>query len=439
MNNEILVYAQQLTPRVKYAVEVLLRDLLSLQVSFTSDKESFIEFHGSKISYSYQPVCEALNFVPHGLLFERGIEQFDVHVFETDLGKGMFKVNESPFEFDVFSATFYLVTRYEEYLPHVKDKHGRFSAKHSIAYKNDFLIQPIVNQWAQVLQKILEQNIPSLNLSPSPKKFSVNPTIDVDSAFAFKHKGLVRTIAGCAKDVFSGEFNALKHRVSAILGKVSDPFDVFDQLIKYQNQYGWRFTYFFLVGDYDKNDKNISITSRKFQSVIKHVNDYSSVGLHPSFASNENKAKLVNEVNRLSGVLHYPVKSSRQHFLKLHLPATYRNLLELGITDDYSMGYPEESGFRASICSPFYFYDLELEVETNLLVHPFCFMEATYKYYHPKNPQEMTNKAVQFAKTVQQVNGEFCFVWHSDSISGEEPWKGWEGALEKTLFALNRL
>ena len=97
MNNEILVYAQQLTPRVKYAVEVLLRDLLSLQVSFTSDKESFIEFHGSKISYSYQPVCEALNFVPHGLLFERGIEQFDVHVFETDLGKGMFKVNESPF------------------------------------------------------------------------------------------------------------------------------------------------------------------------------------------------------------------------------------------------------------------------------------------------------------------------------------------------------
>ena len=39
-------------------------------------------------------------------------------------------------------------------------------------------------------------------------------------------------------------------------------------------------------------------------------------------------------------------------------------------------------GFRASICTPFYFYDLRIEELSNKLkVHPFSVMDATFKYY----------------------------------------------------------
>ena len=163
-------------------------------------------------------------------------------------------------------------------------------------------------------------------------EFRITPTIDVDSAFAYKEKGLVRTIAGVAKDLIQRDFSNLKNRSATLIGNKRDPFDVFDRLISIQKKFHTQFVYFFLVGDYDKNDKSVSITSRKFQSVIKHVNDYSKVGLHPSFASNDDIDKLATERNRLSKVLHYPVVYSRQHFLKLHLPETYRNLMDLEMT-----------------------------------------------------------------------------------------------------------
>ena len=437
MNLDILVYSQQLTPRVKYSLNLILRDILKLAVSFTDIESEFEEYNGPKFSYSYRPTGNALNFVPYGLLFERGIEQFEVPVFATDKGIGLFRVNDSQFPFDLFSATFYLATRYEEYLPHVKDKHGRFSAKHSLAYNADFLGLPVINIWAFELKEILEKKFESLRFKKL--NFQIVPTIDVDSAFAYKEKGIVRTVVGISKDIIQTDFVNLKKRLSTLIGNSEDPFEVFDQLIAIQRKFEMKFVYFFLVGDYDKNDKSVSITSRKFQAVIKHVNDYSFVGLHPSFASNDNSEKLAIELTRLSKVLHYPVKYSRQHFLKLHLPDTYRNLMDLEITDDFSMGYPDHSGFRASICTPYYFYDLELEIETNLLLHPFCFMEATYKYYHPAEPESILVEALKLAKEVRKVDGEFCFVWHSDSLSQLDPWQGWQNLLSDLLQSVKEL
>ncbi len=437
MNSDILVYSHQLTPRVKYAFQLVLRDILKLTISFTDIEIEFEEYDGPKLSYAYQSLKEGLNFVSHGLLFERGIEQFDVPVFKTDTGIGLFRVNDSHFEFDLFAATFYLATRYEEYLPHVKDKHGRFSAKHSLAFNAGFLGLPIINTWALELKELLESKFESIQIQKS--NFQILPTIDVDSAFAYKEKGIVRTSAGIAKDLIQIDFLNLKKRLNTLIGNSEDPFEVFDRLIAIQQKFELKFVYFFLVGDYDKNDKSVSITSRKFQSVIKHVNDYSFVGLHPSFASNDNSEKLAIELTRLSKVLHYPVKYSRQHFLKLHLPETYRNLVDLEITDDFSMGYPDHSGFRASICTPYYFYDLELEIETNLLVHPFCFMEATFKYYHPSEPESVLEEALKLAKEVRKVNGEFCFVWHSDSLSEMDPWQGWQNLLPDLLKSVKEL
>ena len=63
------------------------------------------------------------------------------------------------------------------------------------------------------------------------------------------------------------------------------------------------------------------------------------------------------------------------------MPETYRNLIEFDITDDYTMGYAAQPGFRASTCSSFNFYDLDREQETKLRVHPFCIMDASLRHY----------------------------------------------------------
>jgi len=166
-----------------------------------------------------------------------------------------------------------------------------------------------------------------------------------------------------------------------IFNKTSDPYDTYGYQMEIHKQYSISPIYFFLLGDYGLNDKNIPFKNKTFQSLIKYISDYCEVGIHPSYASNSNIEILTEEISRLQKITHRNTSKSRQHFLKLNLPNTYRNLIDNDIEADYTMGYAEKSGFRASICSPFYFYDLDTELETKLQIFPFTIMEATYQLY----------------------------------------------------------
>ena len=124
---------------------------------------------------------------------------------------------------------------------------------------------------------------------------------------------------------------------------------------------------------------------------------------------------------------------SRQHFLKIQLPKTYRNLIEADIQDDYSMAYASHSGFRASTCTPFRFYDLDLELETDLRVHSFPLMEATYKYYKHQTPDQALELMKPVVDKVKAVNGILYTTWHNDSLSEHGEWKGWRKLYEQLL------
>ena len=130
---------------------------------------------------------------------------------------------------------------------------------------------------------------------------------------------------------------------------------------------------------------------------------------------------------------HRNTTKSRQHFLKLNLPNTYRNLIDNDIQKDYTMGYAEHPGFRSSICSPYYFYDLDVEVATKLQILPFTTMEATYQYYKKSTPEEASQHISELMKTVKSVNGTFISVWHNESLCEEGIWKGWKNIYEKML------
>ena len=120
-----------------------------------------------------------------------------------------------------------------------------------------------------------------------------------------------------------------------------------------------------------------------------------------------------------------PVEKSRQHFLKLKMPQTYQRLIENDITEDCTMGYSSQVGFRAGLCSPFYFYDLEKEIKTGLKIFPFQVMDATLIYYLHKNPQEATQVIFSLIEKVKSCNGTFSTLWHNSSFSEQQEWVGW--------------
>jgi hypothetical protein len=202
-----------------------------------------------------------------------------------------------------------------------------------------------------------------------------------------------------------------------------------------QRRYGYRCIYFTLLADYGENDKNVPPDSRRLRSLIKYLADYAEVGIHPSYGSNRQPEKLRRELATLSRILKLKrdVTRSRQHFLVLRLPDTYRRLIELDITDDYTMGYARQPGFRAGLCTPFYFYDLDMERPTTLRVHPFAVMDATLKYYLRLQPGRAMEWIAPLVDAVRGVQGDFVSIWHNESLSENRIWQGWRAVYEQMV------
>jgi len=429
----LLIYTPRITNRLLYITGLIIRDLLGIELAFTSREDEYLDCEGPKLCYGKCLAAGDLYIASSGLLFETGISGREMHHFDFGDSKAFFPVYDttSLFPFDIFSASFFLVSRYEEYLPHIRDIHGRFPAEESEAFKQGFLQRPLVTIWAVALREILAARFPSIVFRK--RTFRFQPTYDIDAAYAFSHKGLTRTLGGFLKAILAGNYKELKQRLRVLLNLESDPFDTFALQFIWQKQYDLHPVYFILFADYGLNDKNMPVNDRNFQALIKAIADHAEVGIHPSYGSNKNPVKLATEIARLSKVLRRDITCSRQHFLKLELPATYRNLINLDITDDYSMGYASQPGFRASICDTFNFYDLDLDTETKLRIHPFAIMEGTFIDYFGIKPEHAYPHIDPMLCEVKSLGGTFISLWHNQTLSNEGLFKGWVTVYEELL------
>ena len=327
------------------------------------------------------------------------------------------------FPFDAFASTFYMLSRYEEYLPNRKDTHGRFPATESIAYREGFLDKAVVNRWAEMIVAILLKRFPDLHFHKTSYQYV--PTIDVDLAYSYLHKGFLRTLGGYVKSLIHADFEDVRSRTHVLMGKERDPFDSFDALHHLHSTYYLKPVFFFLFSDYGQYDKNLSIYNPAFRNLIKKVADYATVGIHPSYACYENPQKLKKEIEDLSQCLHRQITHSRQHFLRLNFPETYRNLIHCGITDDYSMGFADQPGFRAGTCNSFPFYDLDLDTATSLLIHPFAFMDGTLKDYLKIPKDQVVDFVKPYIEEVKRYSGTLITLWHNETHGGSGRWEGW--------------
>ncbi|WP_411768646.1 polysaccharide deacetylase family protein [Winogradskyella sp. A3E31] len=424
----LLVYTHKITPRLTYTFKHICKRILGIDVSFTSKVEDFIAHDSLKMSYTRQPLSNEIFIKSHELLFEQGLSDVEVNVSDWDNTKGFFVTNDrSHLPFDIFAASFYLMSRYEEYLPQVRDDYGRFIASESLAKKEGFLRQPIVDIWAYKLKSVLQEGFPKFEF---PKRsYEVQPVIDVPSAFYYRKKGLLRTIGGVLGDVIRFKFKQLYERISVLLGFKRDPYDSFKWIIKRQKKCAFKFSVFFLIGDYSTYDKNISINKKEFVSLIKSIGDYCSVGLKASYFALEDFEKLKKEKTKMESVINRDVIGVRNSFSKLNLPSTYRNLLELEVYQDFTMGYINELGFRAGTCTPFLFYDLDYEVQTPLVINPYHMMDfALLKH---RSLLDKAEHLQRFMNEIKAVNGTFTPVFHNYSLGGDARWKGF-----RTLFNL---
>jgi hypothetical protein len=219
----------------------------------------------------------------------------------------------------------------------------------------------------------------------------------------------------------------LYDRIPVLFGFKKDPYDNFKWIINRQKTTQSKFNVFFLVGKLTTYDKNNSINKKEFVSLIKSVADYCNVGIKASYMALDSIAILKSEKQQMDTIVNSVTTSVRSSFSKVNLPSTYRNYVDLGITADYTMGYPDSIGFRAGTCTPFLFYDLDYEIQTPLKIHPFQLMDfVLLKHASFLDKKETLQKAIS---EVKKVNGRFTFIFHNYAFS---PFKRWSDF--KSLF-----
>lgn len=420
----LLIYTHKITPRITYTFNHIFKRILLIPIKFTTKIDEFVAFNGPKITYTKAPLGNEFFIKSNDLLFEQGINNIDIKVYDWDGVSCFFKLgSKSSIPFDIFAASFYLLSRYEEYLPHVKDNFERYPATESIAFKNNFLEDPVIDIWAYKLRDLLKKRFENILLKQ--REFNAISTIDIDNAFAFKNKNLMRTIAGFLNDILMFRFKQFWRRALVIFNFEKDPFDQYKQILNLQKIYNIPTIFFFLVSDYTTYDKNISHNNIKFISLIKSVADYAKIGLHPSFFTMKNEVILKKERKRLEEILNTPIQKSRHHYLRIDLPETYQKLIDLEIFEDYTMGYAQHCGFRAGTCTPFYFYDLDFEIQTPLKVYSFAFMDGTLKDYLFLSNRKANTKIRSLISKVKAVDGTFISIFHNETLSETGRWKGW--------------
>ena len=250
----LLVYTYKINNRIRYIFNLIFHDLLHIELNFTNKISEFIAYDGPKINYSFHQVADEIYFFPANLLFETEIKQQTIKAVDFDGIKCPFPVfKNSCFPFDPFAAAFYLTSRYEEYLPFRRDKYDRFDASESLAFNLGFLKKPVVNIWANKIAAIIHERYPQLVFPP--RKYKFLPTIDIDSAWAYKQKGFIRNCAGFLKSLVELNLQEISERIKVITGIEKDPFDTFAFQFELLKRYNLKPIYFILFGEFGQYDK----------------------------------------------------------------------------------------------------------------------------------------------------------------------------------------
>ena len=375
----MIVFSTTITPRFRYITDFIGKEIGGTAFFLTSSVDEFKNSGDHKINYSNERItANECWLCPHILLFEKEIRHQNIECFEINNYKAFFKTG-GDFPFDVFAASFYLLSRYEEYLSHQKDKYGRYAHENSMAFKENFLDIPLINIWLRHFKEKIEQRVSLLTTSHSP--FTFIPTYDIDEAYSYKHKGWYRSAGAAIKDLLKGNLNKFALRRKVLNNKAEDPFDAYDWIDNLHRPCKFKPRYFFLVPEKTaKYDRNILPKETALQKLIKQHAEKYDIGIHPSWQSGDDPLLIKKEIQTIENITKLKVTSSRQHYIRFSLPETFCQLIDAGIKEDFSMGYGSINGFRASVASSFYWYDLEKEQTTNLLLYPFCYMEANSFY-----------------------------------------------------------
>lgn len=423
--HKIVFYSPIITPRLRYTAMHMMSMLPGADVVFSSNRDEALSASIPVINYSPFSMGGALNVLPDGLLEEKGVRNIDVKPATTGKGTVLFESKGGDdIGFDIFAASFYMLSRYEEYIPSGDDLHGRFPWKNSMVSRYGLTAEPLVDQWAVMLREALVRKYSAVSFPE--REFRFIPTIDVDVPWAYKNRGIWRTVGGFGRSALTGGFEDLKMRYRVLFRGVHDPFDTYGFIRETHRSCGVPPVFFFSARGYGKYDKSVSPFNPEYRGLVRELSAAFDWGIHPSYRSYGDPGRLKKEADMLAAITGVHPVRSRNHYLRFSFPDSCRILEAAGIKEDYTLGWAEMTGFRAGTCTPFRFYDVERDEMRSLVLYPFQIMDGTLCDYMKMEPEQAAAHASEIVAKVRRAGGTLVTLWHNESLSETGRWKNWK-------------
>ena len=341
---------------------------------------------------------------------------------------------------DIVASSFFMLSRYEEIVLGKKDKFDRFPATESLAYKEEFLDRPIVNEYIELLWKWID----SFDLGFKRRKlwgdkdFAVCLTHDVDTARKYKTYPPLRTIGSLVvkdknlKKVFAVIIDYFKAKSD------KDPYDNFSYIMDLENKYGFKSSFYFMSGGNTKYDASYSINDSYIVSLIKILQQKGfEIGLHPSFNSYNDFQILNLQKEKLEKVTENVILGGRQHYLRWKTPNTWRILEKAELKYDTTLSFADHEGFRCGICFPYRPFDILGNRVLNIWELPLIIMDGSLFNYQNLTPEEGFQRIKNLIDTTKKYNGLFVLLWHNSSLD-ELKLPGWIKTYERTMEYLGK-
>jgi len=317
-------------------------------------------------------------------------------------------------ELDIFAASFFMLTRWEEYVNKARDKHNRFSATESLAYKRGFLDRPIVNEYVEELKSMLLELDSSLEFKK--REYQLFLTHDVDHIYQWKNwKQIFKVALG---DILKrksltlaiervAEYYLIKRK------RIKDPFDTFDWLMDKSEAIGVKSRFYFMSGGVTSFDNNYKIDESKSLDLIEKIKKRGHIiGIHPSYNAYNDFEQFKKEKELLEKVSEQKIVEGREHYLRFEVPTTWQIWEDNGMNVDSTCGYADKEGFRCGTGDEFSVFNILTRKKLKLKERPLIVMDCSLFDYNSNSYNEAQGKVNRFIKK----SNLFTFLWHNSYI-----------------------
>ena len=316
-----------------------------------------------------------------------------------------------------------MLTRWEEYVNKNRDNHDRFPAYESLAYKNNFLDRPVVNEYVEMLKNMLLHL--GLNRKLKNKNYQLILTHDVDELIMWKSwKQVFRVALGDIvkrKDI-KLSFSRVKDYILIQQGKIKDPFDTFDWLMDKSESIGVKSRFYFMSGGVTEFDNRYKIDDKKTIKLINHIKNRGHVvGIHPSYNAYNDIIQFKKEKEALEKASNCKIEEGREHYLRFEVPTTWQIWEDNGMKVDSTCGYADKEGFRCGTGDEFSVFNILSREKLKLKERPLVYMDDNRlkgeRIYDKKLLLKNISSLIEKSK---KYNSTYTLLFHQSIFATEE-------------------